>query len=86
MRAIGTEPGDFVEFDLDLIEADRHQKIHDLLQKIIPALQDELNCQLSLAADGLELVLMDNNSIRFRATFNFKGRLILTDQRPTKLL
>ena len=50
MRAIGTEPGDFVEFDLDLIEADRHQKIHDLLQKIIPALQDELNCQLSLAA------------------------------------
>ena len=86
MRAIGTEPGDFVEFDLDSIEADRHQKIHDLLQEVIPSLQDEFNCQLSLDTDGLELVLMDNNSIRFRATFNFKGRLVLTDQRPTKLL
>ena len=86
MRAIGTEPGDFVEFDLDSIEADRHQKIHDLLQEVIPSLQDEFNCQLSLATDWLELVLMDNNSIRFRATFNFKGRLVLTDQRPTKLL
>ena len=86
MRAIGTEPGDFVEFDLDLIEEDRHHKIRDLLQKIIPALQIELNCELYLAADGPELVLMDDNLIRFRATFNFKGRLILTDQRPTKLL
>ena len=86
MRAIGTEPGDFVEFDLDSIEADRHQKIHDLLQEVIPSLQDELNCQLFIATDGLELVLMDNHSIRFRATFNFKGRLVLTDQRPTKLL
>ena len=86
MRAIGTEPGDFVEFDLDLIEADRRQKIRDLLEGIIPALQNELNCELSLSNDGVELVLVDNNSIRFRATFDFKGRLVLTDQRPNKLL
>lgn len=86
MRAIGTEPGDFVEFDLDLIEADRRQKIRDLLEGIIPTLQNELNCELSLGTDGTELVLVDNNSIRFRATFNFKGRLVLTDQRPTKFL
>ena len=86
MRAIGTEPGDFVEIDLDLIEADRRQKIRDLLEGIIPALQNELNCELSLGTDGAELVLVDNNSIRFRATFNFKGRLVLTDQRPTKFL
>ena len=86
MRAIGTEPGDFVEFDLDLIEADRRQKIRDLLEGIIPTLQNELNCELSIGNDGVELVLVDNNSIRFRATFNFKGRLVLTDQRPTELL
>ena len=86
MRAIGTEPGDFVEFDLDLIEADRRQKIRDLLEGIIPALQNELNCELSIGNDVVELVLVDNNSIRFRATFNFKGRLVLTDQRPTELL
>ena len=86
MRAIGTEPGDFVEFDLDLIEADRRQKIRDLLEEIIPALQGELNCELSVGNDGVELVLVDNNSIRFRATFDFKSRLVLTDQRPNKLL
>ncbi len=31
MRPSGTEPGDFVEFDYDLIEAERRQRIREVL-------------------------------------------------------
>ena len=68
MSPSGTEPGDFVEFDMDLIEADRRQRLRDALHRARPILERETGVQLQLANDGNDLVLTSDGKIRFRAS------------------
>lgn len=86
MRASGTEPGDFVEFDMDLIEADRRQRLRTALEAARPELELELGLTLRVDNDGSQLVLADADGVRFTATVGPSGRLILTDQRATDVL
>ena len=79
MRPSGTEPGDFVEFDMDLIEADRRQRLRDALNHALPMLERETGVQLQLANDGNDLVLTAEGNIRFRASLAPDGRVVVTD-------
>ena len=79
MRPSGTEPGDFVEFDMDLIEADRRQRLRDALNHALPILERETGVQLQLANDGNDLVLTTDGNIRFRASLAPDGRVVVTD-------
>ena len=74
-----TEPGDFVEFDIDLIEADRRQRLRDALNRARPILERETGVQLQLANDGNDLVLTTDGKIRGRASLAPDGRAIVTD-------
>ena len=55
MRPSGTEPGDFVEFDYDLVEAERRQHIRDVLTHVRPTLEKETGVQLEITNDGNDL-------------------------------
>jgi len=79
MRPSGTEPGDFVEFDFDLIEAERRQRLRDALNQARPTLERETGVQLQLSNDGNDLVLTADGNIRFRASLAPDGRVIVTD-------
>jgi hypothetical protein len=86
MRPTGTEPGDFVEFDLDLIEADRRQRLRTALEQARPHLEAELAIELTVDNVGNDLVLSDQDGPRFTASIGPDGRLMVTDQRSSRLL
>ena len=86
MRPSGTEPGDFVEFDYDLIEAERRQRIRDVLLKVRSDLEKEIGSELQISNDGNELVLMADGQIRFRSGLASDGRLVVTDIKKTDRL
>ncbi len=81
-----TEPGDFVEFDMDLLEAERRAGLRAALEGIKPMLENELGVELHITNDGNTLVLVDAGGVRFRATTSPAGRLMITDERPGELL
>ena len=81
MRPSGTEPGDFVEFDYDLIEAERRQRIREVLHRVRPDLEHEIGSALEVSNDGNDLVLVAGGEIRFRAALAPDGRVIVTDMR-----
>ena len=81
MRPSGTEPGDFVEFDYDLIEAERRQRIREVLHRVRPDLEHEIGSALEVSNDGNDLVLVADGEIRFRAALAPDGRVIVTDMR-----
>lgn len=86
MRPSGTEPGDFIEFDMDLIEADRRQRLRNALEAVRPALEDEIGVGLQVDNVGNQLVLADGSGTRFTATIGPNGRVIVTDQRANDVL
>ena len=86
MRPSGTEPGDFVEFDYDLIAAERRQRIRDVLLKVRSDLEKEIGSELQISNDGNELVLMADGQIRFRSALASDGRLVVTDIKKTDRL
>ena len=86
MRPSGTEPGDFVEYDMDLLEAQRRTRMRIALEASRAALSEELGIELHIANEGNELVLADEDGIRYRATMNPQGRLVLTAVRHVSLL
>lgn len=86
MRPSGTEPGDFVEYDMDLLEAERRTRLRIALEASRVTLSDELGIELTVASDGNELVLADEHGVRYRATMNPRGRLVLTATRGASLL
>ena len=55
MRPSGTEPGDFVEFDYDLVVAERRQQIRDVLSQVRPALEKEIGVELKIVTMGMIL-------------------------------
>ena len=81
MRPSGTEPGDFVEFDYALIEAERRQRIREILHRVRPDLEQEIGSALEVSNDGNDLVLVADGEIRFRAALAPDGRVIVTDMR-----
>lgn len=86
MRPTGTEPGDFVEFDMDLIEADRRQRLRQALDEVMPTLERELGITLAISNLGNDLALADENGVRFTATIAPDGRVMVTDQRENPLI
>jgi len=86
MRPTGTEPGDFVEFDLDMIEADRRQRLRTALQAAKAELESELDVELTLSNQGNELVLTDDDGTRFTGSIGPDGRLVITDHRANNVL
>lgn len=79
MRASGTEPGDFIEFDYDLIQAGRRQRIRDVLTEARPKLEKETGAMLTVSNDGNDLVLSEDGEVRFRAALSSDGRVVITD-------
>ena len=79
MSPSGTEPGDFVEFDYDLIQAERRQHIRDVLNEVRPKLEKETGVKLKITNDGNDLVLSSDDQVRFRAALSPDGRLVITD-------
>lgn len=79
MRASGTEPGDFIEFDYDLIQAERQQRIRDVLTEARPKLEKETGAMLTVSNDGNDLVLSEDGEVRFRAALSSDGRVVITD-------
>ena len=86
MRPTGTEPGDFVEFDLDMIEADRRQRLRTAHQVAKAELESELDVELTLSNQGNELVLTDDDGTRFTGSIGPDGRLVITDHRANNVL
>lgn len=86
MTRSGTEPGDFVEFDMDLLEAQRRQLVRSALETARPQLEAETGASLHLASEGNNLVLADDDGVRFVATLSGGGRVTLTDLRSSDLL
>jgi len=86
MRPSGTEPGDFVEFDYDLVQAERRQHIRDVLNEVRPKLEKETGVKLEITNDGNDLVLSADGEVRFRAALSSDGRLVITDLKSTNRL
>ena len=86
MRPSGTEPGDFVEFDYDLVQAERRQHIRDVLNEVRPKLEKETGVKLEITSDGNDLVLSADGEVRFRAALSSDGRLVITDLKSTNRL
>ncbi len=86
MRPSGTEPGDFVEFDYDLVEAERRQHIRDVLNHVRPTLEKETGVKLEITNDGNDLVLSVDGEIRFRAALTPDGRVEITDLKSSNRL
>ena len=79
MSPSGTEPGDFVEFDYDLIQAERRQHIRDVLNEVRPKLEKETGVKLKITNDGNDLVLSSDDQVRIRAALSPDGRFVITD-------
>ena len=86
MRPSGTEPGDFVEYDMDLYEAQRRGALRAALEDSRKALSADLGVELRISNEGNELVLVDADGVRFRASMDPRGRLVLTAARRASLL
>ncbi|WP_419943730.1 hypothetical protein [Candidatus Poriferisodalis sp.] len=86
MRPSGTEPGDFVEYDMDLYEAQRRNRMRAALEASRVEMSRELGIELRVASEGNNLVLADAEGIRYRASLNHEGRLVLTATRGASLL
>lgn len=86
MRPTGTEPGDFVEYDMDLYEAQRRSRMRAALEASRVELSSELGIELQVASEGNNLVLADADGVRYRASLNHEGRLVLTAARGASLL
>ena len=86
MNATGTEPGDFVEFDLEAIEAERQRQMGVHLIRAARVLSEESGSELRVATiDGLQ-VLADDSGVRYRADVTRHGRLEVTAVLPGELL
>jgi hypothetical protein len=87
MRPAGTEPGDFVELDIDMIEADRRQQLRFELERVRKSLESEIETTLQVNNDGNDLVLCDDEGVvRYRPTMNRDGRLIVTNEQTSAFL
>ena len=71
---------------MDLYEAQRRSAMRTALEASRAALTAELGVELRVASDGNELVLADAEGIRYRASLNPHGRLVLTAARAASLL
>ena len=86
MNSTGTEPGDFVEFDLEAIEAERQRQMGVHLIRAARVLSEQSGSELRVAMiDGVQ-VLIDESGVRYRADVTRQGRLEVTAVLPGDLL
>lgn len=86
MIASGTEPGDFVEFDLEAIEAERQRQMAVFVAKAARRLSEESGSELVPAVIDGRQVLVDGDEVRYRAEITRDGRLEVTAVLPGDLL
>ena len=86
MSGEGTRPGDFIEFDLQAIEAERQREITVELLKAARTLSAELGRELRVAKIDGHQVLADETGVRYRADVTRNGRLEVTAVLPGTLL
>jgi hypothetical protein len=82
----GTEPGDFVDLDMDAMKLDRRMRLISLVQKAQGDLESELGGELVLVTAGDVVQLHDGGGLRFTASLGADGRVVLTDERLGDLL
>ncbi len=63
---------------MDFYEAQRRSAMRAALETSRAELSAELGVKLHIASDGNELALADDEAIRYRASLNSQGRLVLT--------
>lgn len=71
---------------MDLYEAQRRSAMRAALEASRAELSAELGVDLQVASEGNELVLVDAEGVRYRASLNPRGRLVLTAVRKASLL
>ncbi len=86
MTSSGTQPGDFVEFDLAAIEAERQRQIAAFLRRAAETLSAESGTRLVPSEVDGHQVLVDDSGVRYRADITRHGRLEVTAVLPGDLL
>lgn len=81
MTSSGTEPGDFVDLDMDTMKLDRRLRLISLVRQAQGNLESELGGSLHLVATGDLVQLHDDGGLRFTASLGADGRVVLTDER-----
>ena len=71
---------------MDLYEAQRRSAVRTALEASRAEMSAELGVELRVASDGNDLVLADAEGVRYRASLNPRGRLVLTAARAASLL
>lgn len=71
---------------MDLYEAQRRSRMRAALEASRVELSRELGIELQVASEGNNLVLADSEGVRYRASLNHDGRLVLTAARGASLL
>ncbi len=71
---------------MDLYEAQRRSAMRTALEASRAELSAELGVELRVGSEGNELVLVDAQGVRYRASLNPRGRLVLTAVRGASLL
>jgi hypothetical protein len=80
VTASGTEPGDFVDLDMDSIAVDRQMRLQASLADVLPELEAETEGPLSVEyVDGV-LLLRHGGEVRYVASLTAAGRLVVTDR------
>jgi hypothetical protein len=82
----GTEPGDFVDLDMDTMKVDRRLRLIGLVQSVQGDLESEIGGTLEIVAAGDTVELHDGSGLRFTASLGADGRVVLTDERLGDLL
>jgi len=77
----GTEPGDFVDLDMDAMTVDRRIRLLGMIRDRVGALEAQFGQPLSVVSAGEEVELHDDAGLRFTASLSSDGRLVLTDER-----
>jgi hypothetical protein len=81
VTASGTEPGDFVDLDMDAMTVDRRLRLVALVRNNQGRLEAQLGSPLQVVSAGDDVELHDRDGLRFTATLSADGRLVLTDER-----
>jgi hypothetical protein len=86
MTTSGTEPGDFVDLDMDSIAVDRQLRLLGLVQDVLGDLQRESGRKLELEHVDQSLHLSHDGRLVYVASLSHDGRLVVTEHIDDGLL
>ena len=86
MTTSGTEPGDFVDLDLDSIAVDRQLRLVGLVRDVLGELQRESGRDLELEHIDQSVHLSHAGTLVYVASLGHDGRLVITERIDDHLL